>query len=140
MARDVKKLLDQASPGLPEELHESELQLNLIDVLPEKMSFQLKLQPKRSYVETIARGKKLLLVYSRAETQEHVNTKDDQRLQRLEETMQLMAEQLTAISVQRTNSSITSRCFKCGKHGHLHKIAQLVSNMFNVSIVEGKVT
>ena len=121
LARDVEKLLDQASPGLPEELRESELRFNLINALPEKVSFQLKLQPKRSYVETIARGKELFLIYSRAETEEHVNqvqTKDDQRLQRLEETMQLMTEQLTAISVQRANPSITSRCFKCGKRGH----------------------
>ena len=71
-------------------------------MLPEKVSFQLKLQPRRSYVETIARGKELLLIYSRAGTQEHVNqvqTKDDQRLQRLEETVQMMTEQLNATSV-----------------------------------------
>ena len=120
LACDVEKLLDQPSPRLPEELCESELRFNLINVLPEKVSFQLKLQPKCSYVEAIARGKELFLIYSRAETQERVNqiqTKDDQRLQRLEETMQLMTEQLTAISVQRSNPSIT-RCFKCGKRGH----------------------
>ena len=62
LARDVEKLLDQASPGLPEELRESELRFNLINALPEKVSFQLKLQPKRSYVETIARGKELFLI------------------------------------------------------------------------------
>ena len=121
LARDVEKLLDQASPGLPEELCESELWFNLINALPQKVSFQLKVQPKRSYVETIARGKELLLIYSRAETQQHVNqvqTKDNQQLQRLEETIQMMTEQLTVISVQYTNSSITSRCFKCGKRGH----------------------
>ena len=48
LARDVKKLLDQASPGLPEELSESEMWFNLINALPEKVSFQLKLQPKCS--------------------------------------------------------------------------------------------
>ena len=32
--------------------------------------------------------------------------------------MQMMTEQLTAISLQHTNSSITGRCFKCGKSGH----------------------
>ena len=119
LAREIQILLDQASPGLPEE---SELRFYLINALPEKVALQLKLQPKRSYVETIARGKELFLIYSRAQTQEHINQvqmKDDQRLQRLEETMQLMTEQLTAISVQRTNPSTTSRCFKCGKCGHL---------------------
>ena len=56
-----------------QELCESELRFTLINALPEKVSFQLKLQLKRSYVETIARGKELHLTYSRAETQEHVN-------------------------------------------------------------------
>ena len=62
-------------------VRESKLQFNLINALPEEVSFQLKLQPKHSHVETIARNKELLLIYSRAETQEHVNqvqTKDDQ--------------------------------------------------------------
>ena len=102
-------------------VRESMLQFNLINALPEGVSFQLKLQPKHNHVATIARSKELLLIYSTAETQEHVNqvqTKDDQWLQRLEETMQMMTEQLTAISLQHTNSSITGRCFKCGKSGH----------------------
>ena len=122
LARDVEKMLDQASPGLPGELRESELRFYLINALPEKVSLQLKLQPKCSYVETIARGKELLLIYSRTETLERVNqiqAKDDQRLQKLEETIQLMSEQLTAISVQRANPSTSSRCFRCGKRGHL---------------------
>ena len=122
LAREIEKLLHQASPGLPEELCKSELRLYLINALPEKVAFQLKLQPKRSYVETIARDKEFFLIYSRAQTQEHINqvqTKDDQWLQGLEETMQLMTEQLTAISVQHTNPSTTSRCFKCGKREHL---------------------
>ena len=119
LAGDVEKLLDQALPGLPGELRESELRFYL---LPEKVSIQLKLQPKCSYVETIARCKELLLIYSRAETSGCVNqvqTKDDQRLQKLEETMQWMSEQLTAISVQPTGSPTAGRCFSCGKHGHL---------------------
>lgn len=122
LARDVEKMLDQASPGLPGELRESELRFYLINALPEKVSLQLKLQPKCSYVETIARSKELLLIYSRAETLERVNqvqAKEDQRLQKLEETMQVLSEQLTAISVQRANPSTTSRCFRCGKRGHL---------------------
>ena len=122
LARDVEKLLEKASPGLPDELRESELRFYLINALPDKVSLQLKLQPKCSYVDTIARCKELLLIYSRTETSECVNQiqlKEDQRLQKLEETMQLMSEQLTALSVQRTGSSTTSKCFGCGKQGHL---------------------
>ena len=122
LARDVEKLLEKASSGLPDELRESELRFYLINALPDKVSLQLKLQPKCSYVDTIARCKELLLIYSRTETSKCVNQielKEDQRLQKLEETMQLMSEQLTALSVQRTGSSTTSKCFGCGKQGHL---------------------
>ena len=122
LACDVEKMLDQTSPVLPGELRESELRFYLINALPEKVSVQLKLQPKCSYEETIARGKELLLIYSRAETLKRVNkvqAKYDQRLQKLEETMQLVSEQLTAISVQRANPSTASRCFRCGKQEHL---------------------
>ena len=75
LACDVEKLLEQASPGLPDELRESELRFYLINMLPDKVSLQLKLQPKCSYVETIARCKELLLIYSRTETLECVNRK-----------------------------------------------------------------
>ena len=122
IAREVEKLLDQASPGLPEELRESELRFYLINALPDKVSLQLKLQPKCNYADTIARSKELLLIYGRADTVERVNqvqTKDDQRLQKLEETVQLMSEQLLTISVQRTNFSTASKCFRCGKRGHV---------------------
>ena len=122
IAREVEKLLDQASPGLPEELRESELRFYLINALPDKVSLQLKLQPKCSYADTIARSKELLLIYGRVDTVERVNqvqTKDDQRLQKLEETVQLMSEQLSTISVQRTNFSTANKCFRCGKRGHV---------------------
>ena len=95
LACDIEKLLEKASPGLPDELRESELRFYLINALPDKVSLQLKLQPKCSYVETIARYKELLLIYSRTETSERVNQiqlKEEQRLQKLEETMQLMSE------------------------------------------------
>ena len=121
-AREVEKLLDQASPRLPKEFRESELRFYLTNALPDKMSLQLKLQPKCSYVDTIARSKELLLIYSRADTVERVNqvqTKDDQRLQKLEETVRLMSEQLPTISVQHTSFSTANKCFRCGKRGHV---------------------
>ena len=48
--------------------------------------------------------------------------------------MQLMTEQLTAISVQRANPSITSRCFKCGKQGICKKLRNSypTSSMFQL--------
>ena len=41
LARDLEKLLEKASPGLPNELQESELRFYLISVLPEKYPFSL---------------------------------------------------------------------------------------------------
>ena len=39
LGHDIEKSLDQVSPGLPEELHESELRFYLINALPKKVSF-----------------------------------------------------------------------------------------------------
>ena len=46
LARDLEKLLDQASPGLPADTREAELRFHLMNSLPDNVSFQLKLQPK----------------------------------------------------------------------------------------------
>ena len=46
LARDIEKLLDQSSPGLPAEIRDSELRLYLMSALPEKVALQLKLLPK----------------------------------------------------------------------------------------------
>ena len=46
LAHDIEKLLDQASPGLPNEVKDMQLRFHLINSLPERVSLQLKVQPK----------------------------------------------------------------------------------------------
>ena len=67
LARDIEKLLDRAAPGLEGAVRTTELRLYLISALPERISFQLKLLPKVSYRETIAKAKELCLMFSRAD-------------------------------------------------------------------------
>ena len=49
LARCIKRLVDKASPGLPAIIRVNELQYHLINVLPEKVSLQLKLLPQENY-------------------------------------------------------------------------------------------
>lgn len=46
IARNIEKLLDQAAPGLPAGVRDSELRFHFMNSLPENISLQLKLQPK----------------------------------------------------------------------------------------------
>ena len=46
LAHDIKKLLEQASPGLPNEVTNSELRFHLINSLPERVLLQLKSSTK----------------------------------------------------------------------------------------------
>ena len=46
LARDIEKLLDTASPGLPEANRQAELRYHLLNSLPDKVALQLKLLPK----------------------------------------------------------------------------------------------
>ena len=122
LARDIEKLLDQASPGFPNEvLKDSELRFHLINSLSERVSLQLKIQPKVGYAETIAKARELRLIYKRTEGSECVNQVqskgDDARLQKLEETIQTISEQLTALNTRKPNSGV-ARCITCGKPGH----------------------
>ena len=67
LARDIEQLLDRASPGLPGELRDHELRFHLINALPEKVTFQLKLLPKLEHGETIPKARELLLIFIRAD-------------------------------------------------------------------------
>ena len=92
LARDMEKLLDKASPDLPPEARETELRFHLTTALPEKISFQLKLLPKLTYDQTIAKARELLLIFQRASEQvSQVDTRNpslsDQRLEKLEEAV-----------------------------------------------------
>ena len=42
LARDLERMLDMSSPGLPVEICEAELRFHLMNSLPEKVAFQLK--------------------------------------------------------------------------------------------------
>ena len=124
LARDLERMLDKSSPGLPAEIREAELRFHLLNSLPEKIAFQLKLSPKVSYAETISKAREILLIYSRVGRSDPVSliqpesTKQhrDNRLERMEESLQQMTEQLAAL---RTRRDDTRRCFRCGKAGHL---------------------
>ena len=120
LARDLERLLDRSSPGLPASIREAELRFHLMNSLPEKVAFQLKLLRKGSLAETISKAREILLMYSRVKTDPvsliQPTEQREGRLDRVEESLQLMTEQLAAL---RTHKNDTRRCFKCGKFGHV---------------------
>ena len=121
LARDIEKLLDKASPGLPPDVRDTELRFHLSSALPEKIAFQLKLSPKQDYRQTISKARELLLIYQRAAdsvNQVHTSPGDD-RLDRLEEAVQQMSQQVAALGTRRPDSAGGYACFRCGKLGHL---------------------
>jgi len=67
LARDLETLLDHSSPGLPANIHDAELRFHLMNSLPEKAALQLKLLPKGTYAETIAKAREVILIYQRAD-------------------------------------------------------------------------
>ena len=52
---------------MPAEVHDSELRFHLMSALPEKVALQLKLLPKETYAQTIAKAREIILIYQRAE-------------------------------------------------------------------------
>lgn len=125
LTRDLERLLDKSSPGLPAEIRETELRFHFMNSLPEKVAFQLKLAPKGSYAETISKAREILLIYDRVDRSNPVNLIQPQstaphqdRLGRMEESLQQVTEQLAAL---RTRRNDTRRCFRCGKVGHVAK-------------------
>ena len=124
LARDIETLLDRSSPGLPAEIRDSELRFHLMSALPEKVALQLKLLPKGTYAQTIAKAREVILIYQRADTNtthpvSHMKeAEESSRLDKMEETLKVMTEQLAALSVNKA-SPRTRRCFKCGKVGHI---------------------
>ena len=122
LARDLEKLLEKASPDLPPAVKSTELRYHLINALPEKISFQLKLLPKEDYRGTISKAKELVLMYHRAkiteQTNQLVSKPDTDRLDRLEEAVQQVSEQLNALGTTFPNPA-RRRCFECGQPGHL---------------------
>ena len=124
LAGDLEKLLDQASPGLPAAIRETELRFHLMNSLPDNVSFQLKLQPQVSYAATIAKARELHLIFSRSGNTHPLNTvrsEEKSYLDRVEQSLQQMTEQLAALSSRVTTPRSVRRCFNCGQPGHLAK-------------------
>lgn len=124
LARDIEKLLDRASPGLPADSRNAELRYHLLNALPDKVTLQLKLLPKVDYPETISKARELLLIFRRAEmpttavNQVQTNFNED-RLKGVEEALQQVSQQLASLSIRHSSRGAMSRCFKCGQAGHL---------------------
>ena len=78
LARDIDRLLDQASLGLQGDLRDKELKYHLMNALPEKVSFQLKLLPAQGYIPTITIATELiLLIYQRSESRDSLAQSDN---------------------------------------------------------------
>ena len=121
MARDIEKLLDKASPGLPAEVRDTELRFYLTRALPDKIALPLKLLPKQGYPQTISKARELLLIYQQAAdpvNQIHTSPGDD-CLTKLTEAVLQMTQQVAALSTQRLDTASNSGCFRCGRPGHL---------------------
>ena len=121
MARGIERLLDRASPGLPANVRDSELQYHLINALPDKVSLQLKLLPQENYQQTISKARELLLIYGRSSGAEQANqvlvSPSNERLEKLEETLQHVTQQLATLG-QSPAITTQRRCFTCGRPGH----------------------
>ena len=102
----------------------AELRYHLLSALPEKVTLQLKLLPKVDYPETISKARELLLLFNRADmptaSVNQVQTRSNEdRLKGVEEALQQVSQQLSALNVRPVDSVGGSKCFRCGQPGHL---------------------
>ena len=124
LARDIKRLFDKASPGLPMVNRNAKLRYHLLSTLPEKVTLQLKLLLKVDYPETISKARELLLLFNQADmptaSVNQVQTRSNEdRLKGVEEALQQVSQQLAALNVRPVDSVGGSKCFRCGQPGHL---------------------
>ena len=115
-------MLDKASPV---EIRDTELRFHLMNALPEKVSFQLKLLPKEDYLKTLSKARELLLIYRRADSTAAVSQMrvdaDEGRFNRLEKAVEQVSQQLAALGTRRRETTTNRWCFKCGRTGHLSR-------------------
>ena len=118
LARDLERLLDKASPGLPAAVRDSELCFHLMNSLPERVALQLKLH---TYVEIIAKARELCLIYSTVDTTSAAkinHVAETTRLDWMEATLQSLFEQLLTLNIHQKGPT---HCFVCGRLGHIAK-------------------
>ena len=113
LARDLEKFLDLATPDLPAAVRDSELRFHFINSLPEQVSLQLKLQPKVNYAQTIAKARELQQQSRGTQRLNQFQTipgAGEGQLRKIEEAVQNMSEQLTALRTQQSSQK-PIRCF-----------------------------
>ena len=107
LARDLKRLLNKASPDLPAEVRDK-----LMNALPDKVlvALQLKLFPPQTYAQTISKATELLLIYQRADRADGSiqQITNDEQLYKLETALYQVSKQLTALSTQGWSPKATS--------------------------------
>jgi len=100
-------------------VRDTELQYHLISFLPEKVALQLKLLPVTNFASTVSKARELCLIYSRAATTKsvsQVHSNEDSQLEKMEESLQSLSEQLTALR----DRSQTIRMLEFHKQSHAH--------------------
>jgi len=80
LARDLERLLDRASSRLLVNVRDTKLRYHVINALPEKVAFQLKLLPKKPSVETITKARELCLINSQADVAKLINQVQDKQI------------------------------------------------------------
>ena len=134
--RDLEKFLDKACPNLPTDVRETKLRFHLTAALP-VISFQLKILPKQTYDQTIAKARELLFIFQRAADPvskvdvhscgDHVPNPGDYHLDKLELAITQVSEQLATMGTYRPDTRASGRCFECGQLGHLAQNCRSVS-------------
>ena len=89
----------------------------------------------------MAKARELHLIYERAEATERVSLQEDTRITQMEETLQVMSQQLAALTTQQRNTS-ACQCFRCGKPGHLARNCRsyIIQLKWNALSVDEEVT
>jgi len=108
------------------ERFKSALSLHQLSNRTGTVSFQLKLQPKVNYAQTVAKAREIT-TNSRVEASQQFQTIPGVGKGRLQKLVQNMSEQLTALQTQQSKPI---HCFKCGKSGYVAQAIPTMANSF----------